>query len=150
VKKVGDKLAAQLQAIQDKFCKEAKLDEAVAVRDLRRRIQFGVKAQPDPGFFDAPAGDIGKVYYFDVVGSTDGATWGSDIYTTQSHLAASAVHAGVLRVGQRGIVKVTVMPGQEAYMSTTRNGVTSQAWNAWGVSFKVERAFGVAAERRAE
>jgi hypothetical protein len=150
VKKVGEKLAAQLQAIQDKFCKEAKLDEAVAVRDLRRRIQLGVKAQPDPGTFDAPAGDIGKVFYFEVVGSTEGSTWGTDVYTTQSHLATSAVHAGVLRVGQRGIVKVTVLPGQDAYMATTRNGVTSLAWNAWGVSFKVERAFGLAAERPKE
>jgi hypothetical protein len=151
-KKAADKASAQLKLIQDKFCKEGKLDEAVAVRDTRLRIQSGVvKVLPDPGNFDAPAGDVGKVYYFDVVGTRDGgSTWGSDVYTTQSHLGVSAVHAGVLRAGQRGIVKVTVMPGQDAYMSTTRNGVTSAAWDAWGVSFKVERAIGVTAARPKE
>jgi hypothetical protein len=150
-KKVAEKTSAQLQAIQDKFCKEAKLDEAVAVRDARLRIQSGVvRAQPDPGYFDAPAGDVGKVHYFEVVGTTEGSTWGTDVYTTQSHLGVSAVHAGALRVGQKGIVKVTVLPGQDAYMSTTRNGVTSSGWGAWGVSFKVERVIGLAPERPKE
>ncbi len=43
-----------------------------------------------------------------------------------------------------GIVKVTVLPGLNNYMATTRNGVTSQPWGNWGVSFKVERVFGPA------
>jgi hypothetical protein len=146
MKKVREKTAGQLKAIQDKFCKEAKLDEAVAVRDALRIIQSGVtNAQPDPGLFSATADEIGKVRYFELVGNTNGQTWGTDVYTTDSHLATSAVHAGVLRVGQKGIVKVTVLPGLDNYMATTRNGVTSQPWGNWGVSFKVERAFGIAA-----
>ncbi len=150
-RKAAEKASAQLKTIQDQFCKEAKLDEAVAVRDLRLRLQSGVtKVQPDPGYFDAPASDIGKVFYFEVVGTTQGSTWGTDVYTTQSHLSASAVHAGVLRVGQKGIVKVTVLPGQDGYLSTTRNGVTSASWGAWGVSFKVERVLGLAPEHPKE
>jgi hypothetical protein len=145
LKKVREKTATQLKAIQDKFCKDAKLDEAVAVRDALRLIQSGVtNAQADPGTFSAGADEIGKVRYFEVVGNTNGQTWGTDVYTTDSHLATSAVHAGVLRVGQKGIVKVTVLPGLDNYMATTRNGVTSQPWAAWGVSFKVERVIGLA------
>jgi hypothetical protein len=140
VKKVAEKASAQLKVIQDRFCKEAKLDEAVAVRDLRRLMQLGVtNAQPDPGYLNAPAEDIGKVWYFQVTGNVEGSTWGSDVYTTGSHLATTAVHAGVLRVGQKGVVKVTILPGRGSYESTTRNGVTSQGWAVWGVSFKVER-----------
>lgn len=145
VKKAGAKADEQLKTIQDKFCKEAKLDEAVAVRDLRRLVAFGAaNARPDPGYLHAETGDIGKVWYFEVVGNTDGATWGTDVYTTDSWLAATAVHASVLRLGQKGFVKVTILPGQNSYPSTMRNGVTSQGWGAWGVSFKVERAIGLA------
>src|SRR5947209_13092368 len=41
IKKRLDKTMAELKKIQDAFCKEAKLDEAVAVRDLIRKIQAG-------------------------------------------------------------------------------------------------------------
>jgi hypothetical protein len=144
MKKVAEKADAQLKMIQDKFCKEAKLDEAVAVRDARRLVVVGVtNARPDPGYLHAVAGDIGKVWYFEVTGNNQGATWGTDVYTSDSHLAATAVHAGVLRAGQKGIVKVTILPGQNSYPSTTRNGITSHPWNWWGVSFKVERVIGV-------
>lgn len=145
VKKASEKASAQLKTIQDKFCKEAKLDEAVAVRDVRRLVEAGVtNARADPGYLNAQAEDIGKVWYFEVIGNNQGATWGTDVYTTGSHLAATAIHAGVLAVGQKGFVKVTILPGQNSYPSTTRNGITSQGWGAWGVSFKVERVIGAA------
>jgi hypothetical protein len=145
VRKVGEKADAQLKILQDKYCKEVQLDEAVAVRDARRLIRLGVvNARPDPGYLNAEPADIGKVWYFEVVGNTQGQTWGSEVYTTGSHLATTAIHAGVLRLGQKDIVKVTILPGQAGYESTTRNGVTSQPWSNWGVSFKVERLTGLA------
>lgn len=145
IRKVGDKADAQLKLLQDKFCKDAKLDEALAVRDARRMIRLGiVNARPDPGLLHAEPADIGKVWYFEVLGNVQGNTWGNDVYTTDSHLAATAIHAGVLRMGQKCIVKVTILPGQDRYESTTRNGVTSQPWGNWGVSFKVERVTALA------
>jgi hypothetical protein len=144
LQKVRDKADVQLKMIQDKFCKEDKLDEAIAIRDTRRLIQLGVtNARPDPGYLHAEASDIGKVWYFEVVGNAREFTWGTEVYTSDAHLGASAVHAGVLADGQKGIVKVTILPGQNSYPSTTRNGVTSQAWGVWGVSFKVERLPGL-------
>jgi hypothetical protein len=71
--------------------------------------------------------------------------WGTDVYTSDSHLATTAVHAGVLRVAQKGIVTLTILPGQASYEATTRNGVTSYAWGGWGISFKVERVLAPAA-----
>ena len=144
LQKIRDKADVQLKMIQDKFCKEDKLDEAIAIRDVRRLLQLGVtNAQPDPSYLNAQQGDIGKVWYYEVVGTARETTWGSDIYTTGSHVGASAVHAGVLKDGQKGIVKVTILPGQGSYESTTRNGVTSQPYGVWGVSFKVERVTGL-------
>jgi hypothetical protein len=147
IKKVGEKAGAQLKILQDRFCKEAKLDEAVAIRDLRRLIEVGLTgALPDPGNLHAEAADVGKVWYFEVVGNTQGSTWGTDVYTSDSHLATTAVHAGALRVGQKGILKATILPGQNSYPSTTRNGVTSSAYGQWGVSFKVERLVALAGD----
>jgi hypothetical protein len=142
LKKHQERALAELKKMQDLFCKDAKLDEAVAVRDLIRSIRDGVSgAAPDPGSINNGADDIGKVFYYEVVGANNGSVWGSDVYTTGSHLGACAVHAGVLKLDQKGVVKVTILPGQAGYESSVRNGITTSAYGAWGVSFKVERSF---------
>ena len=41
-----EKITAELKKLQDIFCKEAKLDEAVAVRDLIRSLNAGTVAAP--------------------------------------------------------------------------------------------------------
>jgi beta-lactamase regulating signal transducer with metallopeptidase domain len=112
-------------------------------------------AQPDvadPGTRDVPAsisslqelrGKNGQSFLIEVTGSTRGQVWGSGIYTDDSSLPAAAVHAGVLRDGQRGTVKVTILPGRQSYEGESRNGVISQPWASWDGSFRVERADGV-------
>jgi hypothetical protein len=140
-----DKASAELKKVQDQFCKDAKLDEAVAVRDLIKALQEGVpNALPDPGYVNNANQDIGKVFYYQVTGVKNQGVYiyGTDVYTTGSHLGMAAVHTGILKEGQKGIVKVTILPGQANYVATTRNGVTSYGYGAWGVSFKVERVYG--------
>jgi hypothetical protein len=68
---------------------------------------------------------VGQFFYFEVTGSKAGNVWGTGIYTTDSPIPTAAVHAGVLRDGQKGFVKVTVLPGQQSYEGSTRNGVTT-------------------------
>src|SRR5262249_6105946 len=70
VNKRRDKAAAELKKVQDAFCKEAKLDEAVAVRDAIRAMREGVVsgALADPGYINNPSTDIGKVFYYEVTG----------------------------------------------------------------------------------
>jgi hypothetical protein len=142
--KKRDRALAELKKLQDAFCREAKLDEAVAVRDLIRTVRDGVsKALPDPGYVNNGQEDIGKVFYYETTGTVTGAAiYGTDIYTTGSHLGMAAVHCGLLKDGQKGVMKVTILPGQPEYKFTTRNGVTSHAWGAYGISFKVERVYG--------
>src|SRR5262249_12889833 len=84
----------------------------------------------------------GKVFYFEVTGAAGGGIWGSDIYTDDSQLATAAVHAGVLRAGEKGVVKVTILPSQAYYTGTTRNGVTSGSFGAFGGSYRLERGRG--------
>jgi hypothetical protein len=140
-----DKTAAELKKIQDVFCKEAKLDEALAVRDRIRAISVGkVTALPDPGYVNYQPTDIGKTFYYQVTGTGTNqgfAIYGTDVYIIGSHLGTAAVHCGLLKEGEKGVVKVTIVPGQDSYPATTRNGVTSQPAGRAEYGFKVERVY---------
>jgi hypothetical protein len=136
---------AELQKIQDIFCKEAKLDEAVAVRDCIRTMRDGkVTALPDPGYVNSQPADIGKTFYYDISGlgaSAGYAVYGTDVYAPGSYLATTAVHCGVLKEGERAVVKVTIVPGQDTFPGSTRNRVTSQDYGRAEYGFKVERVY---------
>jgi hypothetical protein len=98
--------------------------------------------KPDPGTATAWRGELGKVLYFDVIGRSSGNLYGTDLYTDDSEIAAAAVHAGALREGERGTVKVTIAPGASGYPGSTRNGVTSLEWpTPWPGSYRIERAY---------
>jgi hypothetical protein len=75
----------------------------------------------------------------EITGSTNGSVWGNGVYTTGCSLSTAAVHSGALRAGEKGLVTVTILPGQESYEAATRNGVTSQAWGEWKSSFVVQK-----------
>ena len=83
---------------------------------------------------------VGQSIMIPVVGSASGQVWGSDIYTDDSSVAAAAVHAGLVGVGDFTFVKVTLVPGQGRYEGTARNGITSQAYEQWDGSFRLEPA----------
>lgn len=127
----------KLKRLQDRYCKQAKLDEALAVR---AKIYEVLGVRRDPGALRARPGDVGKSFLYDVRGSASGSVWGTQIYTTDSTLATAAVHAGVLKPGQRGIVRVRIFPGQPNYQGSTANGVRTMSYGAWGLSFTVEQA----------
>ena len=130
------KAILKLKALQDKYCREARLDEALAIREKIKEIK-GI--MPDPGQLRIQVTDIGKVFHFEVVGNPQGAVWGSEVYTSDSRLAAVAVHAGVLQIGQKGVVTVRILPGQKSYKGTIANGVTSRNWGKWNLSYTVEK-----------
>jgi len=79
--------------------------------------------------------DIGKIYKMTITGSGGGG-WGTDIYTSDSHIPAMAVHAGVLTVGQTKEIYVKVVEGQNNYEGTTRNGITTSGWGGWDLSYQ--------------
>jgi hypothetical protein len=82
---------------------------------------------------------VGESFEYEVTGGTQGTIWGDGIYTDDSELSVTVVHAGLLRVGERGRVRVTVLPAQQQYQAASRNGVTSQSYRAWEGSYRVER-----------
>lgn len=73
-------------------------------------------------------------------GRPTGPIWGTGVYTDDSSVCTAAVHAGVINLQSGGRIILRMRPGQNSYLGTTRNGVTSAAWDRWDHSFSVERA----------
>jgi hypothetical protein len=88
----------------------------------------------------APGNEPGKTHSFKLRGSSRGNLYGTNVYTIDTNLAAAAVHAGVLKDGEEGMVKVTMLPPAGDHKASTQNGVTSSAWNAVGPCYKIEKA----------
>ncbi len=76
-------------------------------------------------------------YYFYITGSKSGSVWGTNIYTDDSNLAAAVVHAGLLKDGETGVVKVTTLPGQSQYTGSNANGVNSSSYSNFQGSYSL-------------
>ncbi len=92
---------------------------------------------PDPGSLGNFAAQIGKKFAFKVTGIAGNGLFGTEVYTSDSSLANAAVHMGVLKPGQTGIVRVEIVVPPPAYVGSTRNGCTSNAYGAYNGAFKV-------------
>lgn len=68
----------------------------------------------------------------------EATVWGTDIYTNDSSVCLAAAHAGVITLADGGMVKVTMLPGEEEYEGSKQNGVQSNAYGSWEQSFSVE------------
>jgi hypothetical protein len=129
--------AADLKALQLAYAKKDKWDEALAIREHAKQLENKTSgAQPDPGTMSDHEGEVGKSYYFTLTGTTSGSIWGTDVYTTDSSLAASAVHAGKLRPGQTKAVKVTVVQSPNSFRGSTRNGVTTNNYGSYPSAYR--------------
>src|SRR5262245_32895159 len=120
-------------------------DQSLKLADIRRMrspsaLEPEVEALPDPGNLTRLSAQAGKTLVFRVTGAQPGATgvWGTGTYTVDSPLAAAAVHAGVLRPGQTGLVRVTVLGPMPTYTASTQNGVTSSGYGTYP-GYRIER-----------
>lgn len=140
-----EKAVKQLEELQAGYAKAGKKGDAEAVGKAVKQLKeenailaLGASVLADPGTLTGFRGKDNEVFYIRVVGATDGQVWGSDVYTDDSHLATAAVHAGLVKSGEMAIVKVTILPGQGAYTGGTANDVTTDGWDQWDGSFKLE------------
>lgn len=64
------------------------------------------------------------------------AIYGTNIYSDDSSICTAAVHAGVITAAVGGTVTVQHVAGRSAYTSSTRNGVSSNAYGSSPASFR--------------
>jgi len=73
-------------------------------------------------------GEFGTQLDVEVTGRTTGSVWGSDVYTDDSDIPTAAVHAGLLKPGEKGTITITIVKSPERYTGSLRNSVTTQSW----------------------
>lgn len=131
----------QLEPLQKEMFRAGELGKAIAtfvmIQSLKARA---MNVLPDPGNL-LQYQQVGKSFHFQVTGSNQGPVWGTDVYTSDSHLATAAVHAGALELGEEGVVRVSVvsMIGMEI-VGTVRNGIMTMNWGPYQVGYRVQRA----------
>lgn len=99
-------------------------------------------ALPDPGNLKAYESQVGKVFLFKVTGGAHGSLWGTGTYTTDSNLAAAAVHSGVLKMGETGVVQVKIIPSPPSFAGSSQNGLTSSGYGPYGAAYEVSKPKG--------
>lgn len=63
------------------------------------------------------------------------SAWGTDVYTNDSSICTAAAHVGRITVEAGGEVVIVMEPGRDAYVGSTRHGITTRDWPAWSCSF---------------
>jgi hypothetical protein len=71
---------------------------------------------------------------------TASSVWGTDVYTDDSSVCTAAVHTGQIALAGGGTVTIEIRPGQASYVSTTRNGITSNNYGPWSGSYVIVAA----------
>jgi hypothetical protein len=66
---------------------------------------------------------------------TEYAVWGTDIYTSDSSVCTAGVHSGLITYETGGTLIAERREGQQAYVGSTRNGVTTRDYTTYGSSF---------------
>ena len=83
--------------------------------------------------------EAGKTYKFKCPSSgKESSVWGTDIYTLDSSICTAAVHAGKLASESGGSVTIELRPGESSYKGSTRNGIKTNDYGAYGQSFVVK------------
>ncbi len=67
-----------------------------------------------------------------------GSVWGTDVYTLDSSICNAAVHAGKFTLESGGPVTIELRPGESAYKGSSRNGIKTNDYGAYGRSFVVK------------
>jgi len=66
-----------------------------------------------------------------------GIVYGTDIYTDDLSICTAAVHAGLITLESGGVVEITYVEGQDEYIASEQNGVSTIGYGAWTGSFSL-------------
>lgn len=117
----------------------------IRLHDLYPRNSFGVLARQKvtikgsitacaARWKDVPGKDKLASLSCSCAANPSGSVWGTDLYTDDSSICNAALHAGAIaKTG--GNVTLAPAAGCSSYLGTTRNGVASSQWGAFGGSF---------------
>ncbi len=115
------------------------------IRDLRSQMAAAElpdddlkNVLADPGNMLNHHQDIGKSFAYRVTGQA-GYCYGTDVYTTDSPLASVAVHMGLLKPGETGVVIASVVASPPMFVSSSRHGITSSGWSQYPAAYTLRK-----------
>jgi hypothetical protein len=94
---------------------------------------------PDPGNMKNYEAQIGKSFTVRITGNPSGSCYGTDVYTTDTTVATAAVHMGLLKPGESGVLIATMVPSPPSFLSTTKNGVSSSGWTVYPAAYTLRK-----------
>lgn len=107
---------------------------------LRATVTAPVDIEPwavSPSALDMTEGDSGV---FDCPsGGTIQTVWGDATYTGDSSICTAAVYEGIITVKDGGLVSFDVSQGLAEYGSGSANGVTTESYGEWNLSFSLNK-----------
>lgn len=120
------------------------------VHELRAQAEPTAKVARAPSVDAAPAtlDDVpglaakppGTVVRYELEGAlTMGPVYGTGTYSTDSSLVNAAVHAGLVRVGERATVEIEILGEVPSFRASTQHGVTSLEWTSPYPAFRFGR-----------
>lgn len=121
----------------DGFLTPQELNAKGSLLGARRGSVSEKDALPYPGSLTGYAQRLNESFSFLVTGQTGGPVYGTGTYTTDSSLAAAAVHAGILKAGETGVVTVTIVESPNQFSGTAANGVTSNSWGSYPSAYTI-------------
>jgi hypothetical protein len=99
----------------------------------------GTPNQPNQGKADRPftldqitakmLRDPGNRFDVELVGRINGVVSGTELYFYDSNLDAAAVHAGLVKPGEKAVITVTVVKCPRRGIGSLQNGVKSLPWD---------------------
>ena len=104
-------------------------------RDVRHLLEQGYLAADAPPNFLELADPVGSTYYFRVTGQDTGTAWGTDVYSGDSSLGVAAVHMGLVKPGDKAVVKVVSVTPPPQFGGSSRHGVTTHDFGRYGSAF---------------
>ncbi len=99
-------------------------------------------ARPAPASMTELQNEVGKTFLFKVTGAAGSTLWGTEMYTLDSGLATAAVHMGIVKVGETGYVRVTILGPSANFVGETRNGITSNPYQTYPGAYKIHAKVG--------
>jgi len=100
----------------------------VAAQQATLGAPFGATANP----FRSGAPGRRVTYVCAATSANDAPVWGSSPYQDDSAVCVAAIHAGVLKENQEGVVTFVTGPDAGTYSGSTQHGVTSEKWGGGG------------------
>ena len=97
-------------------------------------------------------GRVGDSIEMSIMGAS-GVVYGDIVYADDSSVAAAAVHAGVLAVGETKTIRIYILGPYKGFVASLRNGIKSFSFPKWPGSFAfahdaLDCAAAAAAERK--